>query len=77
MAIKISGVRWTETVEVSSRGKTIVLQVMTMAGRLYRSTSLRLTRNEAVALATELANACGRRLTAQTTRAADGAPSRR
>jgi hypothetical protein len=54
MAIKISGVKWSESVEVSLRKNFVVLQVMTKAGRLFRSTSFRLTKKEALKLADEL-----------------------
>jgi hypothetical protein len=54
MTVKISGVKWTETAKVIRRGDAIVLEVMTKAGRLYRSTSFRLTKMEALKLATEL-----------------------
>ena len=57
MPIKISGVKWTETVKVIKRGNVVVLQVMTQAGRLYRSTSFRLTKKETIKLATELLEA--------------------
>jgi hypothetical protein len=57
MTVKISGVRWTETAKVSRRGKAVVFEVMTKAGRLYRSTSFRLTKKEAVRLASELQRA--------------------
>lgn len=57
MPIKISGVKWTETVKVIKRGNAVVLQVMTKAGRLYRSTSFRLTKKETLKLATELVEA--------------------
>jgi hypothetical protein len=54
MAIRISGVRWRESVEVIGRKNAITLQVMTKAGRLFRSTSFRLTKREALRLALEL-----------------------
>jgi hypothetical protein len=54
MAIKISGVKWTETAKVIRRGNAVILEVMTKAGRLYRSTSFRLTKSEAIKLAAEL-----------------------
>jgi hypothetical protein len=54
MAIRISGVRWRETVEVIRRKNAITLRVMTKAGRLFRSTSFRLTKREALRLALEL-----------------------
>jgi hypothetical protein len=54
MTIKISGVKWTETAKVTRRGNAVVLEVMTKAGRLYRSTSFRLTKSEAIKLAEEL-----------------------
>jgi hypothetical protein len=57
MTVKISGVKWTETARVNRRGNAIVLEVMTKAGRLYRSTSFRLTKSEAVKLAAELQKA--------------------
>lgn len=59
MAVKISGVKWTETVKVVRRGNAVVLEVMTKAGRLYRSTSFRLTKEEAAKLAAELQKAAG------------------
>jgi hypothetical protein len=57
MTIKISGVKWTETAKVIRRGNAVVLEVMTKAGRLYRSASFRLTRREAIKLAAELQKA--------------------
>ncbi|MGH6679724.1 MAG: hypothetical protein ACREDL_12530 [Bradyrhizobium sp.] len=57
MAVKVSGVRWTETVKVIRRGNAVVLEVMTKAGRLYRSTSFQLTKREAAKLAAELERA--------------------
>jgi hypothetical protein len=57
MTVRISGVKWTETVNASRRGNAVVLEVMTKAGRLYRSTSFRLTRKEACRLAAELQKA--------------------
>ena len=59
MAIRISGVKWNESVDVIVRGKKIVLQVMTKAGRLYRSTSFQLTRKEALKIAEELRKKAG------------------
>jgi hypothetical protein len=59
MAVKISGVKWTETVKVVRRGNAVVLEVMTKAGRLYGSTSFRLTKKEAAKLAAELQKAAG------------------
>ena len=47
MTVKISGVVWQENAKVLVRDKAIVLQVMTKAGRLFRSTSFRLTKKEA------------------------------
>jgi hypothetical protein len=57
MAVKISGVKWTETAKVVKRGNAVVLEVMTKADRLYRSTSFRLTKKEAAKLAEELRTA--------------------
>jgi hypothetical protein len=57
LTIKISGVKWTETAKVIRRGNAVVLEVMTKAGRLYRSTSFRLTKKEAAKLAAELQQA--------------------
>jgi hypothetical protein len=57
LMIKISGVKWTETAKVIRRGNAVVLEVMTKAGRLYRSTSFRLTKKEAAKLAAELQKA--------------------
>jgi hypothetical protein len=54
MAIKVSGVKWHESVEVIADKKVVTLQVMTKAGRLFRSTSFRLTKQEALRLAAEL-----------------------
>ena len=51
MGIKISGVKWSESVEVSRQNNFVMLQVMTKAGRLFRSTSFRLIRKEALKLA--------------------------
>jgi hypothetical protein len=55
--IKISGVKWTETARVIRHGNIVVLEVMTKAGRLYRSTSFRLTKKEAAKLIAELQKA--------------------
>jgi len=55
--IKMSGVKWTETVSVVRKRDAIVLEVMTKADRLYRSTSFRLTKSEARALADALSDA--------------------
>jgi hypothetical protein len=57
LTIKISGVKWTETAKVTRRGNAVVLEVMTKADRLYRSTSFRLTKQEATKLAAELQKA--------------------
>jgi hypothetical protein len=57
MTVKISGVTWTETAKVKRRGSAVVLEVMTMAGRFYRSTSFHLTKKEAFRLASELRKA--------------------
>jgi hypothetical protein len=57
LTIKIGGVKWTETAKVIRRGNAVVLEVTTKAGRLYRSTSFRLTRREAAKLAAELQKA--------------------
>ena len=57
LTIKISGVKWTETAKVIRRGNAVVLEVMTKSGRLYRSTSFRLTKKEAAKLAAELKKA--------------------
>jgi hypothetical protein len=57
LTIKISGVKWTETAKVIRRGNAVVLEVMTKAGRLYRSTSFRLTKKEAAKLAADLQQA--------------------
>jgi hypothetical protein len=57
LTIRISGVKWTETAKVSRSGNAVVLEVITKAGRLYRSTSFRLTRTEAAKLAAELQRA--------------------
>ena len=54
MVIKVSGVKWSESVEVILRKNVVVLQVMTKAGRFFRSTSFQLTKNEALKLANEL-----------------------
>jgi hypothetical protein len=54
MAIKISGVKWNERVEVIRGKDVVILQVVTKAGRLFRSTSFRLTKKEALKLADEL-----------------------
>jgi hypothetical protein len=54
MTVKISGVKWTETVKVVRKKNAIVLEVMTKASRLYRSTSFRLTKLEALKLADAL-----------------------
>lgn len=52
--VKVSGVRWTETIKVVRRRTAVVLEVMTQAGRFYRSTSFRLTKKEAIAIAAAL-----------------------
>jgi hypothetical protein len=57
MTVKVSGVKWTETAKVIKRGNAVVLEVMTKAGRLYRSTSFQLTKREAAKLAAELQKA--------------------
>jgi hypothetical protein len=57
MTIKITGVKWTETVKIIRRRDAIVLEVMTKAGRLYRSTSFRLTKKEALRLIDEIRRA--------------------
>jgi hypothetical protein len=62
LTIKISGVKWTETAKVIRRGNAVVLEVMTKAGRLYRSTSFRLTKKEAAKLAAELQKAASSKL---------------
>jgi hypothetical protein len=54
MPIRISGVKWRETVAVIRDRNAVVIQVMTKAGRLFRSTSFRLTKREALRLAAEL-----------------------
>ncbi len=58
--IKISGAKWTETVSVARKSNAVVLEVMTKADRLYRSTSFRLTKAEALALADALKAAAGK-----------------
>jgi hypothetical protein len=57
MTVKISGVTWTETAKVKRHGSVVILEVMTKAGRFYRSTSFRLTKKEAFRLASELQKA--------------------
>jgi hypothetical protein len=54
MPIRIKGVKWRETVDIVRDKNTIVIQVMTKAGRLFRSTSFRLSKKEALKLAAEL-----------------------
>lgn len=54
MTIKIGGVKWQESVKVMLKKRAVILQVMTKAGRLYRSTSFRLTKKEALKLAAEI-----------------------
>ncbi len=54
MTVKVTGVKWTETAKVIRRGNAVVLEVMTKAGRLYRSTSFRLTKREVLKLAAEM-----------------------
>lgn len=54
MSVRIKGVRWHETVDVIRDQNAVIVQVMTKAGRLFRSTSFRLTRKEALRLAAEL-----------------------
>jgi hypothetical protein len=54
MVIKVSGVKWSESVEVILRKNVVVLQVMTKAGRFFRSTSFQLRKKEALKLANEL-----------------------
>jgi hypothetical protein len=57
MTVRISGVKWTETVTIIKHGNAVVFEVMTKADRLYRSTSFRLTKKEAVKLAEQLQEA--------------------
>jgi hypothetical protein len=52
--IKVTGVRWQETIEIFPTKSGVTLQVMTTAGRLFRSTSFHLTKKEALRLADEL-----------------------
>ena len=52
--IRIKGVKWQESVDIIRDKNAVVIQVMTKAGRLFRSTSFRLTRKEALRLAAEL-----------------------
>jgi hypothetical protein len=54
MPIRINGVKWHETGAVIRDKNAVILQVMTKAGRLFRSTSFRLTKKEALRLAAEL-----------------------
>ncbi len=54
MSITVSGVKWTETVEVTRTGSGVILQVQTKAGRFFRSTSFLLSKKEAKQLAADL-----------------------
>jgi len=54
MAIRIKSVKWRETVDIIADGNAVIIQVMTKSGRLFRSTSFRLTKKEALRLAAEL-----------------------
>jgi hypothetical protein len=54
MVIKVSGVKWSESVKVVLRKNVVVLQVMTKARRFFRSTSFELSKKEALKLANEL-----------------------
>jgi hypothetical protein len=54
MPVRIKGVKWREIVDIVRDKNAIVIQVMTKAGRLFRSTSFRLTKKEALKLADEL-----------------------
>jgi GMP synthase PP-ATPase subunit len=54
MPIRIKGVKWRETIDIVRDKNTIVIQIMTKAGRLFRSTSFRLNKKEALKLAAEL-----------------------
>jgi hypothetical protein len=62
MTVKVSGVKWTETARVIRRGDAVVLEVMTKAGRLYRSTSFQLTKREALKFAAEIQKASQHKL---------------
>jgi hypothetical protein len=54
MPMRVKGVKWRETVDIVRDKDAIVIQVMTKAGRFFRSTSFRLTKKEALKLAAEL-----------------------
>jgi hypothetical protein len=54
MPVRIKSAKWRETVDVMRKGNAVIIQVMTKSGRLFRSTSFRLTRKEALRLAAEL-----------------------
>jgi hypothetical protein len=54
MPVRIKGVKWRETVDILRDKNAIVIQVMTKAGRFFRSTSFRLTKKEALKLAAKL-----------------------
>jgi hypothetical protein len=54
MPIKIKSAKWRETVDIIRDKNAVVIQIMTKSGRLFRSTSFRLTRKEALQLAAEL-----------------------
>jgi len=54
MTIRIKGVKWQESVKVISNKRGVILQVMTKAGRIFRSTSFKLTKEEAARLSDEL-----------------------
>ncbi len=54
MPIRIKNLKWRESVDIIRDKNAIVVQVMTKAGRFFRSTSFRLSRKEALQLAAEL-----------------------
>jgi hypothetical protein len=44
MVIKVSGVKWSESVKVVLRKNVVVLQVMTKARRFFRSTTFEMSK---------------------------------
>jgi hypothetical protein len=54
MSIRIKSAKWRETVDIITDRNAVIIQVMTKSGRMFRSTSFRLTKKEALRLAAEL-----------------------
>jgi hypothetical protein len=57
--VRISGVKWEETVEVQPGELGVLLVIKTQAGRFFRSTSFDMTRDEARRIADALHEAAG------------------